>query len=384
MFTSTNRRYLGAMVAALAVMAVAACEDTVTNPPHSGLPDTYAFVITTDFSTGSASIVSADTLLKAQCNVASVYSDAVARYFDGRIYVVNRLGADNIQVLDPGAGFRTIRQFTVGNGSDPHDIAFVSRWRAFVTRYDSDKMWIVDTNTGNRIGQMDFGWLSDADNLPEMEHILAVGNRMFVSVERLNRNTDWGPVGTSYLAAFDPFSQDFIDADPGTPGVQALALAGANPFGELVLNKDSGKIWVPTVGRFGILDGGIEVVDPVSLTTSGLLITEAQLGGDITDVVAVDADNGVAIITDSNFNTVLVRFNLTAPDLAGAFYDPGSYALQDAELSPDGRLFVSDRSPANPGIRVFEQAPTLWWRQLSMSPADVCLPPSDIEFVVAR
>jgi hypothetical protein len=314
--------------------------------------------------------------------VASICSDAVARYFDGRIYVVNRLGCDNIQVLDPAAGFKTLRQFSVGNGSDPHDIAFVSRWRAFVPRYNETQMWIVDTNTGNRVGTMDFGWLADGDNLPEMDRILAVGNRMFVSVERLNRNTDWGPVGTSYLAAFDPFSQDFIDADPTMPGVQALALDGANPFGELVFNRDSGMIWVPTVGYFGVMDGGLEIVDPVSLTTSGLVVTEADLGGDITDVVAIDENRGAAIISDSNFNTLLVGFNLTVPGVIDTIYAPGSYSLQDAELSPNGRLFVSDRTPVAPGIRVFEYGSR--WRQLAKSPADVCLPPSDIEFGKVR
>lgn len=374
-------RSQGWIIAALGAALLAACEDTVTNtPPPFQLPADYAFVTTTDFSTGAAAVVSADTLLTPHCNVRSIHSDAVARFFEGRIYVVNRQGADNIQVLDPYAGFATLKQFSVGNGSDPHDIAFVSRSRAFVTRYNEDQLWIVDPGAGRRSGLIDFHWLADADQVPEMDHLLRLGNRVFVSVQRLDRSQPlWPPVGTSYLAVFDPYTEQFVDADPGTIGVQPLALDGANPFAELVFNEDSGRIWVATAGVFGVNDGGLELVDPAALTTSGIVLTEATLGGDVTDVVPIDENRGVAIVTDAGFQTLLVGFDLAAPTSIDTLHAPGAgaFVLQDAEISRDGRIFVSDRTTALPGLRVF-RADT--WAQLTTSPIDVCLPPSDIVF----
>ncbi|HEX6790701.1 MAG TPA: hypothetical protein VF247_05260 [Candidatus Krumholzibacteria bacterium] len=365
-----------AWTAALGALALAACEDDTSSVNVPPLPVEYAFVTTTDYTTGAAAFVRADSTLTPYCNVRSIHSDAVARFYQGRIYVVNRNGADNIQVLDPYSSFATIKQFSVGNGSDPHDIAFLSRSRAFVTRFNTDQMWIVDANTGRRSGLIDFNQFADGDNIPEMDHILRVGERMFVAIDRLNRTTDWGPVGPGYLAVFDPYTEQFIDADPFTTGLQPLMLEGANPYAELVLNTDSQRIWVAVAGHWGVADGGIEVVDPVALTTSGIVITEATLGGDVSDVVPIDENRGAAIVTGADY-AMLVGFDLTAPTEIDTIYAPGAYVLQDAELSRDGRLFVSDRTNVKPGLRVFN---TNTWTQITTDPADVCLPPADIEF----
>jgi hypothetical protein len=376
----------GLLAIVLGAVLITACDDDVNSvhPPYD-LPDEYAFVTTTDFSTGTAAIVSADTLLAPACNLAPIHSDAVARFFQGRIYVVNRFGADNVQVLDPYNGFATMKQFSLGNGSDPHDIALVSFTRAFVTRYNEDQMWIVNPSTGVGSGLISFFELvdpvddiPDPDFKPEMDHMVRVGDRIFVSVQRLDRTgTLWPPVGKSYLAAFHAGTEQFIDADPSTNGTQALVLDGANPFGEIVYNTDSGMIWVPTAGVFGVNDGGIELVDPVAFTTTGIVITEAQLGGDVTDVVPMDEERGVAVVTDAAFNTMLVRFDLGAPASIDTLYAPGGFVLHDAERSRDGRIFVSDRTVVNPGVRVFNPDTGA---QITTGPVDVCLPPGDIVF----
>jgi DNA-binding beta-propeller fold protein YncE len=339
-------------------------------------------VTTTDYQTGSASIVTGDTLLHATINVANVHSDALVRSYNGLVYVLNRQGADNVQVIDPLDGFRTRKQFTVGNGSDPEDIVFQNVNRAFVSRYNEDQMWIVNPSTGQRSGLIDFSWVADADKIPEMAHMVKVGNRVFVAIQRLNRNTQfYDPTGTSYLAVFDPTTEQFIDTDIFTAGRQAVTLTGSNPFGELVYNTFSGQIWVPEVGFFGMKDGGLETVDPNTFAKSGILISEATLGGDVTDVVALDANRGAAIVSDSNFNTLLVGFDLTTPTVIDTIYAPGSFALQDAERSRDGLIFVSDRTPVAPGIRVFNGTDH---KQITTTPINVGLPPADIEFVLTN
>jgi DNA-binding beta-propeller fold protein YncE len=321
--------------------------------------------------------VSADTLLEADIDVAPVHTSAIARFFNERIYVVNRSGADNIQVLEPASGFTTIEQFSVGAGSDPRDIVFDTRTRAFVSRYGADQLWIVDTNQGTRRGLIDFSWLADADGIPEMQHMLKIGGRVFVSIQRLDQNTDGGPVGTSYLAVFNANTELFIDADPVMAGVQALLLAGTHPYGELILNPESGLIWVANVGRFGINDAGLELVDPDALTTSGIVLTEAVAGGDIIDVVPIDENRGAAIVTDASSNSLLIGFDLSTPASIDTIYAPGAPTLGDAEMSKDARLFLSDRAPGLPGIRVYRVDS---FTEITTSPVDVGLPPADIQF----
>lgn len=211
MIRTSGTRLLTMALVLGATLTFIACEDSSTppviyHPPHGE----FAFVTTTDYSTGAGSIVFADTLYQAVNNVASIHADALARAYDRRIYVLNRQGADNIQVLDPAAGFATIKQFSVGNGADPEDIVFQSRSRAFVSRYNEDQLWIVNPNSGQRSGQIDFSWLADSDLIPEMSHMAMVGTRIFVAIQRLDRNTPFhDPTGTSYVAVFDASTEQF-------------------------------------------------------------------------------------------------------------------------------------------------------------------------------
>ena len=58
------------------------------------------FVTTTDFQTGSIAFIPPGSE-EAEVNLLNIHGDASARFYDGKIYVINRLGQDNILVLDP-------------------------------------------------------------------------------------------------------------------------------------------------------------------------------------------------------------------------------------------------------------------------------------------
>src|SRR5512132_2468918 len=110
-------------------------------PTVSIAAQTTAYLLTTDFSTGSMSVVNLQSRAVTK-DVESVHSDARLRWYDGRIYVVNRLGQDNIQVIDPAAGYTTVLQFSTGNGSNPSDIAFVSPAKAYVACFGNPNLLV--------------------------------------------------------------------------------------------------------------------------------------------------------------------------------------------------------------------------------------------------
>ena len=93
------------------------------------------FVTTTDFATGSTAFI-APGAAEAEVNLLGIHADASGYYHDGRIYIVNRLGQDNILVLDAMDLRTPLNQFSVGNGANPHDIEIVAPDKAYVTRYD--------------------------------------------------------------------------------------------------------------------------------------------------------------------------------------------------------------------------------------------------------
>ena len=186
------------------------------------------FVITTDFSTGSTAFLAADAA-EAEVNLLGIHSDAVGHYHDGRVYIVNRLGQDNILVLDAMDLRTPLTQFSVGNGANPHDIEIVAPDKAYVTRYDAASLLIVNPQDGAELGEIDLSAFADADGLPEVSQIVRVGERLYLSCQRLDRNSGWGPADVSYLIVVDLNSDTLVDVDPDAEGVQGIVLSPPIP-----------------------------------------------------------------------------------------------------------------------------------------------------------
>ena len=206
------------------LMAVAAL-GMILSPPAAAAE--YAFVTTTDYSSGSASVIWLDPGHTTETGVAPIHSDAVARWHGGLVYVINRAGADNIQILDPEDDFSTLSQHSTGNGTNPKDIAFVSPDKIFVSRYDSNELLIMNPATGVHLGTIDLSQFADGDGLCEMDHMIMKDGILFVSIQRIDRNNYWMPVGDSYIAVIDAAADSLIDVDPGTPATALAFRVGA-------------------------------------------------------------------------------------------------------------------------------------------------------------
>src|SRR5207244_5291003 len=119
-----------------------------------------------------------------------------------------------------------LRQSGVGNGSNRQAIAFVSPTKAYVTRLASPRLLIVNPSTGDSLGAISLAAFADADGIPDMDRMIRVGPRLFVAVQRL---ANFQSTHTSLVAVIDTRADTLIDADPATPGVQAIVLPGTNP-----------------------------------------------------------------------------------------------------------------------------------------------------------
>jgi hypothetical protein len=344
------------------------------NNVFSGCPQRLAFVVTTDFQTGSFATVTLDEprMVTPASPARQVHSDAVARTFGGRVYIVNRLNGDNIQVLDPRNDFATLAQCSTGNGSNPADIAFVSPTKAYVTRYALAQLLIVNPSappdcTGFELGTIDLSALADADGIPEMDQMAIVNKKLYVSLQRLDRNT-FTPAAPGALAVIDTAS----DTVAGM-----IQLTGQNPFGQTKgLTVRDGNIVVAEAGLFGTNDGGIEKVDLAAGTAEGFFISEADLGGDVTDFALVSDQLGYAILSKADFSNALVAFDATTHSVTHTVL--ANTSLSDIELDDRGELFVADRVVTAPGLLVFRAADGT---PLTAAPLDLGLPAFDIVFI---
>jgi hypothetical protein len=334
-----------------------------------------ALVSTTDFSTGSTSSFNVH---KANTNdVELIGSDAVLRQDGQLVYVVNRGVASNIQILDACDDFNTLHQWSTGNGSGPHDIVVLPGDIAYITRYDMTSVLKMDLSNGATLGTISLATFADADGIPEMDQMFVYGDRLYVGLQRLDRNNFYTPVGASYLAVIDLTTDTLVDMDPGTGGIQAIPLARTNPYSEVNerLAGPNSLAYFSAVGFFGVLDGGViecAIADP---SQQSVIFGESAAGGDILDVEIISATKGYAIVATPSFVTELIAFNpSTGLKIGSTIYSPGGYDLNDCEPSPMG-LLLADRKPTNPGIRCFEMVTDL---QPPGGPIDVGLPPFDI------
>lgn len=331
-----------ALARVLALLCVAAA-------PASAAPS-KAFVFGTDYTTGS--LTGYDLPARsAHCDAASPNSDASLRFFAGRLYVVNRFGGDNIQVVNP-ATYGTVLQFSVGNGANPHDIALVSPTKAYVTRYESADLWIVNPQTGAHTGTVSLAAFADADGLPEMDRLALVGDLLFVAIERIDRPGGYVPSGPGLVAVIDTRTDALVDCDPALPGTQAIALQLANPVTTFQFDAATRRLLVGCAGTYGVLDGGLEWIDTNTLRSAGVAIGEGTLGGDVSDVVWVGPAKSYAIVADLAFNTSLVSWS-AAGAVLDTLWAPGGYSLSDAEANDAGELWVCRNSFSGSALRVY-------------------------------
>lgn len=364
-------RTIMVLIAPLLACVLAACG--AGDGPGPEVPGRgQALVITSDYQDGSWALIDMQEL-RAHTGFARISPDAVCRYDPvTRIpFIVSRMGADAVEVLDPEQGWNVVSEYSVGAGSNPQDIAVVATERAYVPRYAESDLLVIHPTQGTTLGTVDLGSYADADGIPEMAYSLVHDGEVFVALQRL---TDFQPTDHSSLAVIDGASG----------GVERVVrLSATDPFAPLRWVPDLGHIAVSQAGLFGELDGGLELLAPDATGPAGLAITEEALGGDLVDAVVVDAHRGYAVIAvsraDNQMSTSLVRFDPSSGQRETVLLEAEGYDYSFLALTPDReQLWLTDRTRSAPGVRVFSVQDD---SELTPKPIDTGLPPFMICFV---
>src|SRR5690606_20898057 len=158
----------------------------------------------------------------------------------------------------------------------------------------------VNPSTGQILDSISLAQFADSDGLPELHRLYLHGRYLYVQLQRLDRNNGYVPVAPSYLVVIDTQTWSIVDTDVNVPGVTPITLTGLNPTGPMELDLVTGRLLVPTSGKFLQLDGGIEAVDLLSWRSMGFVVTEAALGGDLLHYTQGNGQRAFAIISDSN------------------------------------------------------------------------------------
>ncbi len=336
-----------------------------------------AIITTTDYSSGSFSSLDLSTNTATRDHL-TIHSDAAVRTYRDKVYIINRLGQDNVIVLNRSDLKTPLTQYSTGNGSNPHDMAFVSEEKAYISRYERAHLLVVNPVTGDSLGAVDLSAFADADGLPEVSQLALYGNYLFAACQRLDRDSGFVPTDVSVIAVVDVMTDQVVDVDANTAGVQGIVMAGKNPAGAV---QRGNKWFLSTVNTFGDLtDGGIEVIDLANLRSEGVVLGEMVLGGNLGSLAMVSDDEGYVVVTDASFVNVVKRFGLGMRSVSSPLDGlSGGYVPSLGVFG--GRLYVLDQGsfvdPASAGVRVYDVKTDA----LVAGPINTGLPPSGIAFV---
>ncbi len=321
-----------------------------------------------DFSSGAHALVGVEPPRPAQLNLLPAVSDMIMAADGPYFYRIQRFMSDSIVKFAAAAPATPIWQFSTkagdGSSSDPHDLIFVggghgTSTKAYMPCYGTTKLWIVNPQTTQdgdfKTGEIDLSAYADADKIPEMHRGVIVDGKLFLLLQRLDRDHDFEP-GQAYVAVIDVETDQEIDTRPRRGAeetdLKGIALPVKNPW-SIAYSSETGKIYIQAVGRFpnswagtpADYSGGIVTIDPDTYETAMLVDDgndEVHPYGNFSGMALVSETRGYFISYAGWGNNALWGFNPTTGKVDATPLEafPGGVGITTIAADGHGKLWV--------------------------------------------
>jgi hypothetical protein len=350
---------------------IGACGDNIGITPDAGpaaRPPATAFVVAGDYmGTGIASTIALPDGAVSRNVVAGVAGgDPVVRYQDGRIYIINRFGSDNVTVLDADS-HDLIAQISTGSGSNPQDVAALGD-TLYVVALNAPGILVFDLARPEAgvVATIDLSSLDESDGMPDCNSIYLVENVLYATCGVLANFT---PVQPGKVAIVDTRFNVLSDS---------LWLETRNPVGFLhpapADSRIAGDLLVATVEFSQLTSGCIEHIRTRGTAPrAACLIDNQLLGGYASDIAAGTGETLYLAVLASyqggTPNSVMTSYDMGTGELRPSPLSPASQSIFDLEWCPGDVLLAADATSG--GIRVY----TSDGDELTTSALDVGLPP---------
>jgi predicted heme/steroid binding protein len=329
---------------AAAPLALAACLEQV-DKTEPALPDAaFVFAVTSDYKTGAYAAYGLESGASLP-GIDANHSDAAVRYHGGSdIFILNRLGRDNLLVVDK-KNLKVVMAVKFPAASNPYDIeAKDGTLYASFLAYDS--ILAYRQEDGKPQGGIDIHAYADSDGFAEAAALAFAGDYLYAAVQNLDTKHGFKALAGPKLLQIDVKKRQVA---------KAFTLPFPNPAG-LAYDPSSGKIYVACEGQVFdesyaiVADGGIVSVDPATGSIAVLAKGE-DLGGNMGNpilhggklffpVSQADADQVMALSLADNSVSDVVK--LGAYQTGGLGIDPGTNTLAIGDRGKGLRLFRLD------------------------------------------
>lgn len=324
--------------------------DTDTDVDADGLSTAVVTAVSSDSSTGSFATIDLATLA-VQDTLFVTSGDPAVRVHGGAVWQLNRFGFDNLRRYTPGDWTTPVWEQGMGDLANPTD-ARMCGGSLFVSLYGRDHLAVLDPDSGNLVGTVDLSEFSDGDGIgPEPAGLVQVGERLYVGLNRMDRENAWETVGGAVA-----------EVDCGSQTVQQSWMVGGNTT--VHAGPDDDSLLVLTEA-YGDDPAGLYVLDP----GAGSLAHLVDIPGEHLTGVAVHQGQAMATslaadwghyglhcidLGTGDFETVQRSqsfLTTIAPDGAGQAWITAAPSWQDPEAATG--LFVWDIADcADTGVHI--------------------------------
>lgn len=318
----------------------------------SGASGGQIVITTSDYISGNTAAFDTE-ISELTDNLLGHYQDAYVRTRGRDVFIIEGGDNSNITKLDRDNLQAPIWQYSVGAGSNPHDLVFVPTQdglKGYVLRYNDPSLWVVNLDAANaadfKLGEIDLSAWNDADGSPEAHLGYYYDGYVWIVLQRYNLNSFTSETGV--LLKIDPSTDTIMDMDSETEGVQGVEFIRKNPVsGSLV----DGILYLAGT-TYGVSDEGVWSVD-LSHPKDGqtVVLSEQSIGENVAGVYVANFSYGVVSTYDDSWNAVPRAF------------DPSTGVLLDPLPVPDagggmtlvnGVLYVGSRDYRNPALYVVD------------------------------
>lgn len=286
--------------------------------------------------------------------------DPVVRYLDGRFFIVNRFGFNNVTIVDPTT-WTVTAQFSTGPGSNPQDVA-VKGAKAYVVALGRPEVLVFNlANLAQEPATIPLPvTAADADLNPDAVSIAIRGSRAYVAVGHLE---NFVPVARGQIVVID-MSSDTVET--------TFDLTDMNPVNFLRERPIADDLVVAVVPDYHPAKGCLESIKTGgSSGSNGCLATSQALGGYVAGIAPGD-DGHVYLAVNSSFTegkVVRVADDGTIDSLV--YSAPTQLPTDVAFCGATGQIVANDAQSG--GLRVYDAATHT---EVTSQALDIGLPPA--------
>jgi hypothetical protein len=299
-------------------------------------------------------------------------SDYTIASYLNNVYHIGRYGIDTIDKYSNPNLDALMWSFSTQDNEDstsrnPYALTFVHESKAYLIRYGSEKVWIVNPEATQaedfKIGELDLSSYVEEDfgGTPNPSAAIVHEDKLYIAMQRLD--TNWS-AHTAYVAVFDVNTDEEIETNANSEdAVKGIPLTGLNPL-ENSLTAFGSEVYVTSRDAYSSFDFSGSKIESIDTDSFRLreVVSAVDVGANIHATAIVDGNHGyfyttTGAVVDGAWTemSTLYQFGPSSGEIIEKnVANTGSEDINFMTLDENNYLWLSIGSAQMPGVEVLD------------------------------